>query len=117
MIVVRPLRIDVYMHSKAVNLPDILSQDLHSGLSAYASTSRPPPPSWTNLAAHRPPRAPLGAGFALLPLPRYSPLDLSAQAEGPIDKTGAGSYPCRKRRSASRLSCSACLVTRAFVAR
>src|SRR3977135_4143508 len=29
----------------------------------------------------------------------------------------AGSYPCRKRRSASRLSCSACLVTRAFVAR
>ena len=28
-----------------------------------------------------------------------------------------GSYPCRKRRSASRLSCSACLVTRAFVAR
>jgi hypothetical protein len=30
---------------------------------------------------------------------------------------GAGSYPCRKRRSASRVSCSACLVTRAFVAR
>lgn len=29
----------------------------------------------------------------------------------------AGSYPCRKRRSASRLSCSACLVTRAFVTR
>jgi hypothetical protein len=26
-------------------------------------------------------------------------------------------YPCRKRRSASRLSRSACLVTRAFVAR
>jgi hypothetical protein len=26
-------------------------------------------------------------------------------------------YPCKKRRSASRVSCSACLVTRAFVAR
>jgi hypothetical protein len=26
-------------------------------------------------------------------------------------------YPCRKRRSASRVSCSACLVTRAFVTR
>src|SRR5262249_32028474 len=32
-------------------------------------------------------------------------------------RRGAGSYPCRKRRSASRLSCSACLVTRAVVAR
>jgi hypothetical protein len=31
---------------------------------------------------------------------------------------GAGrAYPCRKRRSASRVSCSACLVTRAFAAR
>jgi L-alanine-DL-glutamate epimerase-like enolase superfamily enzyme len=45
-------------------------------------------------------------------------LDLPAQAEGAkADRTGAGSYPCRKCRSASRLSCSACLVTRAFVAR
>src|SRR6516162_6716909 len=32
------------------------------------------------------------------------------------DAFGEGS-PCRKRRSASRSSCSACLVTRAFVAR
>src|SRR3954465_11984341 len=31
---------------------------------------------------------------------------------------GSGrAYPCRKRRSASRVSCSACRVTRAFVAR
>jgi hypothetical protein len=29
----------------------------------------------------------------------------------------AGPYPRRKRRNASRVSCSACLVTRAFVAR
>jgi hypothetical protein len=32
MIVVRPLLINVYMHSKAVTLLDILSQDLLSGL-------------------------------------------------------------------------------------
>jgi hypothetical protein len=33
------------------------------------------------------------------------------------DRPGVGPYPCRKRRSASRVSCSACLVTRALVAR
>jgi hypothetical protein len=53
-----------------------------------------------------------------LPRRQGHTLDLPAQAEGAkADRTGAGSYPCRKRRSASRLSCSACLVTRAFVAR
>ena len=36
--------------------------------------------------------------------------------EDPKLRTGPG-HPCRKRRSASRVSCSACLVTRAFVAR
>jgi hypothetical protein len=62
-----------------------------------------------------------GAGFAALGFAAYS-LAMAAgrflEAEGAkADRTGAGSYPCRKRRNASRLSCSACLVTRAFVAR
>jgi 5,10-methylenetetrahydromethanopterin reductase len=73
--------------------------------------------------------------------PRVTAFDLFAEAEGAkADRTrcrvslgtqkrankrtcftGMGLlrkfYPCRKRRSASRLSCSACLVTRAFVTR
>jgi hypothetical protein len=35
----------------------------------------------------------------------------------PRTHLGAHHYPCRKRRSASRLSRSACLVTRAFITR
>ena len=34
--------------------------------------------------------------------------------EAKADRARAGSYPCRKRRNASRVSFSACLVTRAF---
>ena len=66
------------------------------------SCEGPPQPRFTNLAQK--------TGSP----PSICPLRLKARK---LTRTGAGSYPCRKRRSASRLSCSACLVTRAFVAR
>ena len=49
------------------------------------------------------------------------PMDVAARKEMAGERVpemaDRVAYLCRKRRSASRVSCSACLVTRAFVAR